>query len=148
MSTDTIRVDSLGASSVAHKMWAVIETAASVQVTLVGSRSTEAAQKFIDESTEHLRISEDHKGVLATYDEVVASPNVDVVYMSIPVTTRHEWVMKCAENNKHVIGEKPPVSTLGQLKMWLEALSSKGLLYMDGTVLPRAVRKEGGGVPP
>ncbi|KAG5478849.1 hypothetical protein CUR178_05429 [Leishmania enriettii] len=41
--------------------------------------------------------------------------------------------MKCAEN-KYVIGEKPPASTLEQLKMWLGALSSKGLPYMDATM--------------
>ncbi|KAK7195868.1 oxidoreductase-like protein [Novymonas esmeraldas] len=134
MAAEPIRVGFLGASSIAHKVWAAIEAAGNMQVTLVGSRSAEAAQKFIDECTESLHISADRKAVPATYDEVVASPSVDVVYMSNPVTARHTWVMKCAEHNKHVVGEKPPASSPEQLQSWLEALSSKGLLYMDGTM--------------
>ncbi|CAG9574192.1 oxidoreductase-like protein [Leishmania major strain Friedlin] len=134
MSSDTIRVGFLGASTIAHKVWAAIEAAGNMQVTLVGSRSVEVAQKFVDECTENLHISEERKAAAATYDEVVGSSNVDVVYMSIPVTTRHEWVMKCAANNKHVVGEKPPASTPEQLQSWIEALSAKGLLYMDGTM--------------
>ncbi|KPI88350.1 oxidoreductase-like protein [Leptomonas seymouri] len=134
MSESIVKVGFLGASSIAHKVWAAIEAAGNMQVTIVGSRSREAAQKFIDESTECLNISADHKAVAASYDEVVTSPNVDVVYMSIPVTLRHEWVMKCVENGKHVVGEKPPATTPQQLQSWLEALSAKGLLYMDGTM--------------
>ncbi|KAG5478654.1 hypothetical protein LSCM1_06058 [Leishmania martiniquensis] len=134
MSTGTIRVGFIETSNAAQKVWAAIEAAGSMQVTLVGSCSTEAAQKFIAECTESLLISDERKAAPATYDEVVRSPNVDVVYISIPVTTRHEWVMKCAENNKHVVCEEPPSSTLEQLQTWLETLSSKGLLYMDGTM--------------
>lgn len=134
MSEEIIKVGFLGASSIAHKVWAAIEAAGNMQVTMVGSRKPEAGQKFIDESMESLKISPDRKAVTGSYDEVVTSPDVDVVYMSIPVTLRHEWVMKCAENGKHVVGEKPPASTPEQLQEWLEALSSKGLLYMDGTM--------------
>lgn len=134
MSTDAIRVGFLGASAIAHKVWAAIEAAGNMQVTIVGSRSAETGQKFIDESIESLHISADRKPVTGSYDDVVSSPNVDVVYISIPVTFRHEWVMKCAENGKHVVGEKPPASTPEQLQSWLEALSAKGLLYMDGTM--------------
>ncbi|GET88708.1 oxidoreductase-like protein [Leishmania tarentolae] len=134
MTSDTIRVGFLGASTIARKVWAAIERAGNMQVTLVGSRSLEVAQKFIDECTESLHISEERKALAATYNEVVGSSNVDVVYISIPVTARHEWVMKCAENNKHVVGEKPPASTPEQLQSWLETLSAKALLYMDGTM--------------
>ncbi|KPA84038.1 oxidoreductase-like protein [Leptomonas pyrrhocoris] len=134
MSDTTIKVGFLGASSIAHKVWAAIEAAGNMQVTMVGCRNQEAGQKFIDESMECLKISPDRKAVAASYDEVVTSPDVDVVYISIPVTLRHEWVMKCAEHGKHVVGEKPPASSPEQLQSWLEALSANGLLYMDGTM--------------
>lgn len=134
MSEEIIKVGFLGASGIAHKVWAAIEAAGNMQVTMVGSRTPESGQKFIDESMESLKISADRKAVPGSYEDVVTSPDVDVVYISIPVTLRHEWVMKCAENGKHVVGEKPPASTPEQLQSWLEALSAKGLLYMDGTM--------------
>lgn len=134
MSEDTIKVGFLGASGIAKKVWAAIEAAGNMQVTMVGSRDQETGQKFIDEGMASLKIPPDRKAVTGTYDEVITSADVDVVYISIPVTKRQEWVMKCAENGKHVVGEKPPATTAEELQSWLEALSAKGLLYMDGTM--------------
>lgn len=131
---EVIRVGFVGASFIAHKVWAAIEAAGSLQVTYVGSRSAESATKFVKECVADLGITDDRAPRVGTYDDVVTSPEVDVVYISIPTSARHEWVMKCVENGKHVVGEKPPAVSGEQLREWLEALNSKHLLYMDGTM--------------
>lgn len=134
MSDSVVRVGFVGASSISRKVWAAIEAAGHLQVTCVGSRTAERARDYIKASVESLHISEQRVPAAATYEEVVSSPDVDVVYISLPVTARNEWVLKCAQNGKHVVGEKPPAASTEQLQEWLKALGEHRLLYMDGTM--------------
>ncbi|CAD2219173.1 oxidoreductase-like protein [Angomonas deanei] len=129
--SDKIRVGFIGASSIGCKVWNAIH-AAGLVVVLVGSRSRESAEKYIQTCSESLGINPQDASP-ATYDEVVTSDKVDVVYMSIPVTQRDEWIRKCAANGKHVVSEKPHLSA-SALLTYAELLAEKQLLFMDGTM--------------
>lgn len=131
---DYIRVGFLGASSIAHKAWKAIEKAGSIHVTAVACRDKARGEAFVKECVAALGVPEERVPAVVSYDELVTSPNVDVIYISIPVTARNEWVLKCVENGKHIVGEKPPAASSDELRSWLEALSAKKLLYVDGTM--------------
>ncbi|EPY31210.1 oxidoreductase-like protein [Strigomonas culicis] len=128
----TVRVGFLGASSISRKVWAALH-AAGLKVTLVGSRDREKALAYIAECTTGLSLAPDQAPEPATYDEVVTADQVDVVYISLPVTEREGWVLKCAANGKHVVCEKPHPSS-DALRAWSDALTPKHLLFMDGTM--------------
>ena len=41
-----------------------------------------------------------------TYDELVGSADVDLVYCPLPTGLHHAWVKRCLEAGKHVLCEK------------------------------------------
>lgn len=65
----------------------------------VASRDTEKAQAYAAE----WKIPQAY----GSYDELLADPDVDVVYNSLPNHLHVEWTMKAVEAGKHVLCEKP-----------------------------------------
>ncbi len=72
------------------------------EVVAVGSRSLDKAAAFIEET-----------GLKATamafgsYDEVMADPRVQAVYIPLPAGLHVEWVKKACDHGKHILLEKP-----------------------------------------
>ena len=75
-------------------------------VTAVASRDLEQSRKFIDECQARNPF-ETKPTALGSYEELLASKNVDAVYIPLPTALRKEWVIRAAEAGKHVICEKP-----------------------------------------
>ncbi|KEG12053.1 oxidoreductase-like protein [Trypanosoma grayi] len=131
--TPVARVGLLGVSAIARKVWAAIHKAGLV-VTAVGGRSPKTAESFVEECCGYLGIDASNKPRACNYYELVNLPDVDIVYISLPVMERPAWVMKCVDKGKHVVGEKPPAENIDVLCVWLERLNNLRLLYMDGTM--------------
>ncbi len=80
----------------------------------VGSRQAGTAQAF----AATYKIPKVH----ATYDALLADPNVQGIYNSLPNSMHHEWTIKALRAGKHVLCEKPLATNLGQVKeMFAEA---------------------------
>jgi len=65
----------------------------------VGSRSQPAATQFAAE----FGIQQFHSG----YEQVLADPQLDAVYLALPNSMHNEWTIRALEAGKHVLCEKP-----------------------------------------
>ena len=74
----------------------------------VASRSLDKAQAYAQEKG----IPKAH----GSYEALLADPNIDVIYNSLPNTLHCEWTVKAAEAGKHVLCEKPISPTLAELE--------------------------------
>ena len=77
------------------------------ELAAVASRNLDKAQAYAAE-----------KGipkVHGSYEDLLADPDIDVVYNSLPNKLHAEWTIKAAEAGKHVLCEKPIASTLAEL---------------------------------
>lgn len=97
-------------------------------VTAVGSRSKESAEKFIKSN-----IPEDAQSLAkgATYAEVYANPEVDVVYIGTPHTMHYENTKDALNAGKHVLCEKPFTFDLEELDELIAIAKKKKLFLME-----------------
>eukprot|EP00796_Vickermania_ingenoplastis_P006545 gene6545-4719_t len=134
----SIRVGILSAARIVNKTWEAIHRAG-FQVTILGCRDVERGKAFVAEAA--AKFGPFHvEPRVGSYEDVIGAKDVDVVYIPIPVTARDTWVRACVKAGKHVVGEKPPAKDSNQLREWLDLMSAKNLLYMDGTMFCHGTR--------
>lgn len=77
------------------------------ELVAVASRSLDKAQAYAKER--------DIPKAFGSYAAMLADPDIDAVYISLPNTMHCEWTVKAAAAGKHVLCEKPFVTTLAEL---------------------------------
>jgi len=93
------------------------------EVLAVGSRSATAARAFADE----LGIPRAH----ASYEALLADPEVDAVYIPLPNHLHLEWTVAAARAGKHVLCEKPIALTAADAEQMVEACEAAGVQLME-----------------
>ena len=99
-----LRFGILGAAGIARKNWKAIFHSGNCEVVAVASRDVERGRKFIVESQAQVPFATT-PAVFGSYEELLASPDADAVYVPLPTGLRKEWVMCAAAAGKHVICE-------------------------------------------
>jgi hypothetical protein len=66
-----------------------------------------------------------------SYDELVADPAIDAVYVPLPTGLHFEWVMKALAAGKHVLCEKSLGCTADEVRQMVELARRKHLLLME-----------------
>lgn len=129
----------LGAADIARKNWKAIRNSGNGIVTAVASRGMERARKFIAECESHTPMGAPVQA-FPTYEELIASPLVDAVYIPLPTGVRKEWVIRAAEARKHIVCEKPCAANLDDLRAMLNACQRNGVQFIDGVMFMHSQR--------
>lgn len=155
-----LRVGVIGAGRVLRHSWPAL-CRAGHRLVVVGSRDVCRAetllQSILKDETEvddydydnrtdpmpALHTQQPWPTICRGYDAVVRGAEVDVVYITLPVALRHEWVMAALAQGKHVLTETPVAVNAAQLRVWLTAASPRRLLCMDATALSHSRRVHG-----
>jgi len=66
-----------------------------------------------------------------SYEELVADPNVDIVYVATPHSHHFQNTMLALEAGKHVLCEKPFTVNAAQTKILCETAKKKNLFLME-----------------
>ena len=66
-----------------------------------------------------------------SYEALLTDPDVDVIYISLPNTLHCEWTVKAAEAGKHVLCEKPIVTSLAELDQVEAAATANGVTIFE-----------------
>ncbi|KAJ3493201.1 hypothetical protein NLG97_g4883 [Lecanicillium saksenae] len=112
-----------GALSAASINWIAffdpVGSHADVALRAVAARSLAKAQAQIDACD----LGKDVKAY-GSYEELVADPDIDIIYIGLINCYHVEWVIKCMEGGKHVLLEKPAVTNAAEFDL-LKACSAR-----------------------
>ena len=89
----------------------------------VGSRSQETAEKY----AKHWNIERAH----GSYEALLADPDIDVIYNSLPNHLHAEWTIKAVEAGKHVLCEKPIALTVEEVDAMQAAARKHGRVVAE-----------------
>lgn len=67
----------------------------------------------------------------SSYEKMLDSPEVEAVYIPLPNGLHMEWVIRAAENGKHVLCEKPISTNATECRRMIDACREHGVLLME-----------------
>jgi predicted dehydrogenase len=138
-SEDKVRWGILSTAHIARKNWKAILNSGNGLVTAVASRDQERSRQFIAECQREARF-EPFPEAMGSYEELLASPNVEAVYVPLPTGLRQEWVRRAAAAGKHVVCEKPCARNATELRGTLEVCRQNRAQFMDGVMFMHSRR--------
>ena len=71
--------------------------------------------------------------VYTDYNELLADPKVEAIYVSLPNSLHIEWSIKAMRAGKHVLCEKPAAMNVAELKEAIAVANETGLIFMEAS---------------
>ena len=132
----------ISTAGIGRKNWKAILHSGNCVISAVASRDAKKSRAFIRDC-QHESPFAVEPAAFGSYDELLASPGVDAVYISLPTGLRKEWVLRAAAAGKHIVCEKPCAASAADLEEMLAACRKNSVQFMDGVMFmhnPRMVR--------
>lgn len=120
---DTMQVGYIGAGNIAEQMAATIARMDGAENYAVAARDPERARAF----AERWGFSRAH----ASYEELLADPAVDLVYIALPHSHHHRWTIAALEAGHHVLCEKAFAANECQAREMVTCARERGLLLAE-----------------
>jgi len=139
----TLRWGILGPGRIAPRLVRAVAGTARAQLVAVASRDRDRAAAFA--------AAHEIPRIFGSYDALLAAPDVDVVYVSLPNHLHAEWTIRALEAGKHVLCEKPIALTVGQVDAMAAAAERAGriaveaFMYLHHPQILRAIELAQGG---
>ena len=129
-----IRFGFLSTAGIGTKVKRAVDLADGAEISAIASRTVEKAQEWAEKH----QVSKAY----GTYDELLADPDIDAVYIPLPPSMHMEWATKAAEAGKHVLCEKPLASNADEAREMAKVCRQNGVQLMDGVMWVHHERTE------
>ena len=118
-----MRVGYLGAGNISSQMAATIMRMEEAENFAVAAREYDRAQAFAERWG--------FTRAYGSYEELLADPDVDLVYIALPHSHHYEWTLKAIEAGHHVLCEKAFAADEQQAREMIEAARDRGVLLAE-----------------
>jgi predicted dehydrogenase len=123
MTTNELRWGLLCTANINRRLIPAIRAAERNELTAVASRSSERAETYAAE----WGIPRFH----GSYPAMLADPEIDAVYISLPNHLHAEWTVRAAHAGKHVLCEKPLAVSVAECDQIIAAAEEAGVVVME-----------------
>ncbi len=118
-----MRLGLLSTARINEKLVAGARLVDEVELSAIASRDLARAEAQAAE----LGIERAH----GSYEDLLADPDVDAVYISLPNSLHVEWSIRALEAGKHVLCEKPMARSVAQVERAFDAAESAGRVLAE-----------------
>jgi len=139
MGSPLLRWGILSTANIARKNWQAIRNSGNGIVAAVASRDIDYAGKFIAECQATAPFDPPPRAI-GGYEQLLASPDIDAVYIPLPTGIRKEWILRAAAAGKHVLSEKPCAVSAADLREIVDACRRNKVQFMDGVMFMHSTR--------
>ena len=74
----------------------------------------------------------DNKYVFNDYEKLINCKEVDIVYIALPNSYHYKWILKCIENNKRILVEKPAFQNFNEAQKIKKRIKENELFFSEG----------------
>ena len=121
---EPLRIGILGAARIAGRAIAEPARSSGARLVAVAARDRDRAEAF---AAEH-----GVEKVHASYDDVIADPEVEAIYNPLANSLHGPWNLKAIAAGKHVLTEKPSASNATEAAAVRDAAAERGVVLMEG----------------
>lgn len=132
MMNKKLRWGVLGVAGIVDRLLEPLQTARTSDLQAIASRNIEKSRAYATKN-----------GIphaFGSYEELLANPKIDAVYIPLPNHMHDEWTRKAADQGKHVLCEKPLTCDAASAEKLIAYCRSKGVRLMDGFMWPHHPR--------
>ncbi len=134
-----LRIGFLSTAGIGQKNWKAILNSGNCIVAAVASRDIKKSREFIRECQAENSFDQ-IPAAFGSYEELIASPEVDAIYIPLPTGLRKEFVLRAAAAGKHILCEKPCGANVAELEEMLAACRKHSVQFMDGVMFMHSPR--------
>jgi predicted dehydrogenase len=120
---NSLRFGILGLGAIAHKF--------ALDLRLVKGANLIAAASRTDEKAENFAREHGVNHYYGRYEDLLADPAVDIVYIATPHDSHEKWTLAAIEAGKHVLCEKPMGVNRTQVECMVHAARERGVFLME-----------------
>ena len=116
----------IGLGKVANKFAEAFKYSANGKLIGVSSTKKENIHKFRDQ------FELDKNFCFNSYEELLNCKDIDIVYIALPNSLHHEWIIKCINYKKKILVEKPATLNFSEIKNIKNNYIEKKFFFSEG----------------
>lgn len=128
---DRIRIGILGTGAIAHQMAKSLEHASLCSLSSIASRDLAKSREFANHYENSPAWNGQTPRIWGSYADLVADPNVDLVYIATPHNFHCEHTLLALRAGKHVLVEKPFALIPDQSELMIKEARTRRLFLME-----------------
>ncbi len=113
----------LGTSYISEVMAKAIQASASSELVAIGSRSFQTAEAFANKYSIRKRYTD--------YQELLNDQEIDAIYIGLPNHLHKEWMMRAAKSKKHILCEKPFVTSVDDAREVMSVIEENNVFCLE-----------------
>jgi predicted dehydrogenase len=119
--------------------WGLLSTARINQMLIPHFRSANGCELLAVGSSSQLKAEQyAHTWTIprayGSYEGLLADPDVDAVYISLPNIYHAEWTIRCARAGKHILCEKPLALSVEEVDRMADAARQNGVILQEAAM--------------
>ena len=115
----------IGLGKIAEVFSNAFEEAENAQLLAVASREQKKLNHFKD------RFNLKNKFLFDNYEDLISCNDIDIVYIALPNSLHHQWIIECIKNKKNILVEKPATLNFATAIDIKKNLENKNLFFAE-----------------